>query len=66
MKYIKYKRFETSCKTAEDIQEFLDDLITDGYEIINYFEKRGTYDTKNFFYDLIVIAGKLRNDREVL
>jgi len=66
MKYIKYKRIEKYCSTTEDIQEFFDELITGGYEIIYYSEKKDSHDGKSFFFNIIVTVGKLREDKIVL
>ncbi len=60
MKYIKYRRIEKYCNTTEDIQNFFDELITEGYEIINYSEKKESHDGRKFFYSIIVTVGKLR------
>ena len=62
MKYIKYRRIEKFCGCTEDIQTFFDELITDGYEIINYSEKKESHDGKKFFFSLIVTVGKLRSE----
>jgi len=60
MKYIKYKRIEKYCNTAEEIQKFFDELITEGYEIITYSEKKESHDNRKFFFSVIVTVGKLR------
>ena len=66
MKYIKYKRIEKNCDTVEDIQIIFDELITEGYEIINYFEKKDSHDLKKFFFNINIIAGKLRTDDKII
>lgn len=66
MKYIKYKRIEQICETTDDIQILLDQIITDGFEIIQYFEKKGTHDTKTFFFEIIIVVGKLRNNEKTI
>lgn len=55
--FIKYKRFTEEFDDNDEIQEFLDRLITDGWLIINYFEK--PKDTKTL--SIIILAGK-RNE----
>lgn len=64
MKYIKYRRIEKICETTEDIQIFFDELITDGYEIITYFEKKDSHDGRKFFFNVIVTVGKLRPEEK--
>ena len=63
MNYIKYKRIEQICNTVEDIQTLLDNLIIDGFEIINYVEKKDSLDGKSFFFNIIIIAGKIKNNK---
>lgn len=62
MKYIKYKRIERYCNTVEDIQIFFDELVTDGYEIITYNEKKDSHDGRKIFFVITVTVGKLRNN----
>lgn len=52
--YIKYKRFTEEFEDNNKIQEFLDELITDGWEIISYFEKPKDIKTLS----IIIVAGK--------
>lgn len=61
-KYIKYKRFNktfnhNSANHSEDteIQEFLNELIVDGYEIIYYNET-----VKSKLINITVLCGKIR------
>jgi hypothetical protein len=63
MSYIKYKRIEEICETLYDIQKIFDMLITDGFEIIQYQEKKESHNGKDFFYTVLIIAGKLRNNK---
>ena len=65
MKYIKYKRIEKNCDTVNDIQILFDELITDGFEIIQYIEKKDSHDLKKFFFNVIIVAGKLRSDDKI-
>jgi hypothetical protein len=58
--FIKYKRFTKEFGDEEKIQEFLDELITDGWEIVYYYERPKDLKTLS----IIVIAGK--NRKEVL
>ena len=64
MKYIKYKRIEKYCNTPEDIQSFFDELITEGYEIISYTEKKDSHDGKKIFFIITVTVGKLRAEEK--
>lgn len=57
-KYIKYNRFTEEFNNKEDIQEFLDMLITDGWEIIYWNEAPKTV----VILSIIVLAGKRRTD----
>lgn len=70
-KYIKYKRIvETVHDNHEEIQKFLDKLITDGWEIINYNETcrseiaSGETTICNFvsYLDIVAIVGKRQNN----
>lgn len=56
--YIKYKRFIKDFDNQELIQEFLDELITDGWEIIHYDEIPKTVT----MLGVIVLAGKKRKE----
>ena len=57
--FIKYKRFFKSLTIGDektmknDIQEFLDDIISEGFEIVHYSE----YDIRNK-KRIVVIGGK--------
>jgi len=57
-KYIKYKRFVNEFDNEGMIQDFLDDLITDGWEIIYYDETPKTVTTLT----IIILAGKIRTE----
>lgn len=73
MNYIKYKRIrETFDMTNErefenDIQRFLDKLIEDGWNIINYYEEYFTYPSSSNpsaavpSLKVIVLVGKTSN-----
>jgi hypothetical protein len=56
-KYIKYQRFIKTFFTDEEIQNFLDMLITDGWEIIFYKEEE-----KTKRITIIVIGGKRQSN----
>ena len=63
-KYIKYKRFNKtfdyniSLETGNDskIQEFFDNLISEGYEVISYDEK-----INKKLITIVLFCGKIRN-----
>ena len=52
--FIRYKRFTEEFDDNDTIQEFLDGLIKDGWQIISYFER--PKDTKTL--SIIILAGK--------
>jgi len=54
--FIKYKRFTEEFVDNEKIQEFLDKLITDGWQIISYSERPKDVQTLG----IIILAGKRR------
>jgi hypothetical protein len=59
-RYIKYKRHLNSFPYPDfekDLQEWLDKLVTDGWEIINYNEVH-----KERSFDVIILAGKKQNN----
>lgn len=61
--FIKYKRFTEEFDDINKIQDFLDELITDGWEIIFYYEQ--PKDTKTL--GIIIVAGKKNlGTREIL
>jgi len=53
-KYIKYKRFTKELNGDEEIQKFLDEISSGGWDIISYDEK--IKDTKTMV--ITVVAGK--------
>lgn len=55
--YFKYKRFEETFSRIE-IQDFLDDLIKEGWQIISYNEKVSETDTSFSKLKIIILAGK--------
>ena len=59
--FIKYKRFTEDFNNSEAIQEFFDKLITDGWEIIHYYEMPKTHTDLG----VIIVAGK-RNANNVV
>ena len=54
--YIKYKRFTQNFENEDDIQLFFDTLITDGWQIISYYESANDITTLN----IVVVAGRKR------
>ncbi len=64
-RFIRYKRFESKL-TPEELQEFFNELIIDGFEIIHYNENKEPM--KNIFGDeeisVVVVAGK-KQDSEL-
>jgi hypothetical protein len=58
-RFIRYKRFESKL-TPEELQEFFNKLIADGFEIIYYNENKEPM--KNIFgneeISIVVVAGK--------
>jgi basic membrane lipoprotein Med (substrate-binding protein (PBP1-ABC) superfamily) len=56
-KYIKYKRFTKDFIDNDKIQEFFDELITDGWDIIYYQEEPKDVKTLN----IVVVVGKRQN-----
>jgi basic membrane lipoprotein Med (substrate-binding protein (PBP1-ABC) superfamily) len=56
-KYIKYKRFTKDFIDNDKIQEFFDELITDGWDIIYYQEE--PKDVK--ILNIVVVVGKRQN-----
>jgi hypothetical protein len=52
--YIRYKRFNKDFTIDDDMQEFLDELSSDGWVIIYYNEKPKDVTTLN----ITVVAGK--------
>lgn len=67
VRFIKYERFEKSL-TIEELQNFFDDLISDGWEIITYNElNRIKISESNFSNDkikihFIIVVGKKQNN----
>lgn len=62
-KYIKYKRIETTIiNNNDEIQLFFDDLIVNGWEIINYFEKIITSTDTTMYINIIVLVGKKQSN----
>jgi len=62
-KYIKYKRIETTIiKEDNEIQSFLDDLIINGWEIINYSEKNIANTVITKYINVIVLVGKKQSN----
>ena len=53
-KYIKYKRFTKELNGDEEIQKFLDEISSGGWDVISYDEK--IKDTKTMV--ITVVAGK--------
>ena len=60
--YIKYKRFVKELNGDEAIQQFFDELITDGWNIIHYEERIKTVTTM----ELIVVCGKYNQNKMIL
>ena len=58
--YIKYKRYVKQLR-ENDIDEFFEELIKGGWEIIHYQEKACSVDALGTTIDIIVIAGKRAN-----
>jgi len=56
--YIKYKRLTKEFTHDEDIQEFLDELSSEGWDIIHYNEKPKDTTTLN----IVVVAGKRQSN----
>jgi len=56
-KYIKYQRFINIFYSDEEIQNFLDKLVADGWEIISYEENE-----KTKRITIIIIAGKRQSN----
>lgn len=64
--YIKYQRFIKECGTNEEIQSFLDEFVTNGWEIISYKEEKkiiivplgNTGTTTAETIEISVLAGK--------
>ena len=54
--FIRYKRFTEEFDNNTKIQEFLDSLITDGWQIISYSERPKDVQTLS----IIILAGKRR------
>lgn len=58
-KYIKYKRVDEKL-TAEELQDFFDNLIIDGWEIIYYHEELiGVVNTK---IHIVLVVGKKQSN----
>lgn len=70
-KYFKYKRIEVTIRKSES-EEFFDNLIKDGWEIIHYSEKlfqKMSEDIDELYYSIpieflsmIIIVGKKQNN----
>lgn len=60
-KYIKYKRITVEINEAKS-QDFLDNLVTEGWEIINYSESLRTIPSEGNILFLVVIVGKRQNN----
>jgi hypothetical protein len=59
--YIKYKRICTKTK-EDDIQQILDDLVTEGWDIISYNEKVISQEPyESYIIMLTILAGKRQN-----
>lgn len=52
--YVRYKRFTRDTKLEDEVQEFLDELSSDGWDIIYYNEKPKDVHTLS----ITVVAGK--------
>lgn len=65
-KYIKYKRivekFTLNNKFQYNTQDFLDRLVTDGYDIIYYDEYEEKIINKVPILNVIVVVGKKQNN----
>jgi len=60
-RYIKYKRFSERIKVT-DLQDFLDKLVTDGWEIITYIEKiLDNHPDNVVIISVIILCGKRQN-----
>jgi len=55
--YIKYKRYVKQLR-EDSIDEFFEELIKGGWEIIFYKEKASSTDALGTTIDIIVVAGK--------
>jgi hypothetical protein len=58
--YIKYKRFVKQFR-EDDIDNFFEELIKGGWEIIHYQEKACSVDAIGTTIDIIIVAGKKAN-----
>ena len=58
---IKYKRFDEYINDTE-IQQFLDNLIIEGWEIIYYNEENISNDNGNKLLHIIIIGSKKQNN----
>ena len=58
--YIKYKRFVKQLR-EDDIDNFFEELIRGGWEIIHYKEKANSADALGTTIDIIIVAGKRAN-----
>ena len=58
--FIKYKRHVNAFPNEnfeKELQEWLDKLVTEGWEIINYAENH-----KQNHFDVVILAGKRQNN----
>jgi hypothetical protein len=67
-KYIKYKRIVKKFETKDlesNLQEFFDELIKDGWEIIYYNEKHNEVAIANVYlsnFEIILVVGKKQSN----
>jgi len=63
-KYIKYKRIVKQINDDYDTQDFFDELITEGWEIIYYneIEHKSTHPDGSFILEIITVVGKKQNN----
>jgi hypothetical protein len=60
-RYIKYKRIEKDVDVC-DFEDFFNELIIDGWEIINYTEKKCDCTTNINIIRVIVLVGKRQSN----
>jgi hypothetical protein len=61
-KYFKYKRVVQVFTEEEKIQEFLDSLISEGWEIIHYQEGQGGVLDATISWKITVLLGKKQSN----
>lgn len=60
--FFRYKRFEyknVDTRVEKNVQEILNDIVLDGWEIVNYSEKRNEVD--GHLTTIVILCGKKQN-----